>query len=348
MRNDLVEVRSSVPVRKFVPVYHDMLRADIKCEEKLIYIILKSFMSFGCEEGEVYPSMDTICAMSGMSRPRATRAINKLVKNGYVKKLRRGVTKPNLYTIADYPAMWQEQTTVEERKEILDAEIPYTTDQLINELVRRGVLTEEKFADVGKKNGSVSAATENDPDGDGGRLNTTSICNNTTHFSGDSQEYTINYIHGIYEYDILTQRQEHGTEDLDAVMDILYDALNTKKQTIRIGGEEWPTEVVKNKLLKLGTEDIEYAIEKYHGVTGRIKNPRSYILTILYRAKEQGHLDVVNEVNHDLHGSTPEKNKQPERGYKNSFCDFEQNEYNEDELERELLVTSGSFQVYRD
>ena len=147
MRNDLVEVRSSVPVRKFVPVYHDMLRAKMTCEEKLIYIILKSFVSFGCEEGEVYPSMDTICAMSGMSRPRATRVINKLVKNGYVKKLRRGVTKPNLYTVADYPAMWEEKTTVEDRKEILDTEIPYKTDQLLDELVRRGVLTEEQLAD---------------------------------------------------------------------------------------------------------------------------------------------------------------------------------------------------------
>ena len=238
MRNDLVEVRSSVPVRKFVPVYHDMLRAKMTCEEKLIYIILKSFVSFGCEEGEVYPSMDTICAMSGMSRPRATRVINKLVKNGYVKKLRRGVTKPNLYTVADYPAMWEEKTTVEDRKEILDTEIPYKTDQLLDELVRRGVLTEEQLADVDKKNGSLSVAAENDPDG---RLNTTSIYNNTTHFSGDSQEYTKNYIHGIYDYDVLVQRQEYGTEDLDAVMEILYDALNTKKQTIRVNSEEMPT-----------------------------------------------------------------------------------------------------------
>ena len=300
MRNDSIEVRSSVPVRKFVPVYHDMLRANMTCEEKLIYIILKSYVNFGCEEGEVYPSMDTICAMSGMSRPRATRVINKLVKKGYVKKKRRGVTKPNLYTVADYPAMWQEQTTVEERKEILDAEIPYTTDQLIDELVRRGVLTEEQLADAGKKNGSVSAATENDPDGG----NTISITNNTTHFPADSQEYTRNYIHGIYEYDILAQRQEYGTHDLDAVMDILYDTLNTKKQTIRVGGEEKPTEVVKSKLLKLTSSDIEYAIGKYQGVTDRIKDPTSYMRTILYKAKEQGQLDVTNEVQHDMYGAT--------------------------------------------
>ena len=343
MRNDLVEVRSSVPVRKFVPVYHDMLRAKMTCEEKLIYIILKSFVSFGCEEGEVYPSMDTICAMSGMSRPRATRVINKLVKNGYVKKLRRGVTKPNLYTVADYPAMWEEKTTVEDRKEILDTEIPYKTDQLLDELVRRGVLTEEQLADVDKKNGSLSVAAENDPDG---RLNTTSICNNTTHFSGDSQEYTKNYIHGIYDYDVLVQRQEYGTEDLDAVMEILYDALNTKKQTIRVNSEEMPTEVVKSKLLKLTASDIEYAIEKYRGVTDRIKDPTSYILTILYKAKEQGQLDVVNEVKHDLYGDTGERQgRKPERGYRNPFCDFKQNEYNEEELEREFL-SDGSYATY--
>ena len=235
MTIDRMEVRSSVPVRKFVRVYKDFLESEtLTAEEKLVFIALKSFVEFGRDEDEVYPSMATICKITGMSRPRATRTINSLVSKGIVKKQRRGLTKPNLYTIADYPSMWSAEG-VEERRQLLDTEIPYTSDQLISELVRRGVLTEEAVAE--KKIEPQSAATDSDPDG---RLSIFTTINNITNKNKERQEYTMKYLHELFEYDVLVQRQEYGTEDLDSVLDIIYDALNTTKDTIRINGEEKP------------------------------------------------------------------------------------------------------------
>lgn len=301
MTIDRMEVRSSVPVRKFVRVYKDFLESEtLTAEEKLVFIALKSFVEFGRDEDEVYPSMATICKITGMSRPRATRTINSLVSKGIVKKQRRGLTKPNLYTIADYPSMWSAEG-VEERRQLLDTEIPYTSDQLISELVRRGVLTEEAVAE--KKIEPQSAATDSDPNG---RLSIFSTINNITNKNKERQEYTMKYLQDLFEYDVLVQRQEYGTEDLDSVLDIIYDALNTTKDTIRINGEEKPAAVVRSKLLKLDATDIEYAIEKFRSVTDRIKNPRAYMLTILYGAKEQRNLDVTNDVSHDLYGEDPD------------------------------------------
>lgn len=301
MTIDRMEVRSSVPVRKFVRVYKDFLESEtLTAEEKLVFIALKSFVEFGRDEDEVYPSMATICKITGMSRPRATRTINSLVSKGIVKKQRRGLTKPNLYTIADYPSMWSAEG-VEERRQLLDTEIPYTSDQLISELVRRGVLTEEAVAE--KKIEPQSAATDSDPNG---RLSIFSTINNITNKNKERQEYTMKYLHELFEYDVLVQRQEYGTEDLDSVLDIIYDALNTTKDTIRINGEEKSAAVVRSKLLKLDATDIEYAIEKFRSVTDRIKNPKAYMLTILYGAKEQRNLDVTNDVSHDLYGEDPD------------------------------------------
>lgn len=301
MTIDRMEVRSSVPVRKFVRVYKDFLESEtLTAEEKLVFIALKSFVEFGRDEDEVYPSMATICKITGMSRPRATRTINSLVSKGIVKKQRRGLTKPNLYTIADYPSMWSAEG-VEERRQLLDTEIPYTSDQLISELVRRGVLTEEAVAE--KKIEPQSAATDSDPDG---RLSIFSTINNITNKNKERQEYTMKYLQELYEYDVLVQRQEYGTDELDSVLDIIYDALNTTKDTIRINGEEKPAAVVRSKLLKLDATDIEYAIEKFRSVTDRIKNPKAYMLTILYGAKEQRNLDVTNDVSHDLYGEDPD------------------------------------------
>lgn len=301
MTIDRMEVRSSVPVRKFVRVYKDFLESEtLTAEEKLVFIALKSFVEFGRDEDEVYPSMATICKITGMSRPRATRTINSLVSKGIVKKQRRGLTKPNLYTIADYPSMWAAEG-VEERRQLLDTEIPYTSDQLISELVRRGVLTEEAVAE--KKIEPQSAATDSDPNG---RLSIFSTINNITNKNKERQEYTMKYLQELYEYDVLVQRQEYGTDELDSVLDIIYDALNTTKDTIRINGEEKPAAVVRSKLLKLDATDIEYAIEKFRSVTDRIKNPKAYMLTILYGAKEQRNLDVTNDVSHDLYGEDPD------------------------------------------
>ena len=301
MTIDRMEVKSSVPVRRFVRVYKDFLESEtLTAEEKLVFIALKSFVEFGRDEDEVYPSMATICKITGMSRPRATRTINSLVSKGIVKKQRRGLTKPNLYTIADYPSMWSAEG-VGERRQLLDTEIPYTSDQLISELVRRGVLTEEAVTD--KKIEPQSAATDSDPNG---RLSIFSTINNITNKNKERQEYTMKYLHELFEYDVLVQRQEYGTEDLDSVLDIIYDALNTTKDTIRINGEEKPAVVVRSKLLKLDATDIEYAIQKFRGVTDRIKNPRAYMLTILYGAKEQRNLDVTNDVSHDLYGEDPD------------------------------------------
>ena len=84
-------------------------------------------------------------------------------------------------------------------------------------------------------------------------------------------------------------------------MEILYDTLNTDKPAIRINGEDKPTLVVTSKLMRLDKGSIIYAIEKYQERTNRIKNPRSYMLAILYNALEQYILDVTNQVQHDMH-----------------------------------------------
>lgn len=89
-------------------------------------------------------------------------------------------------------------------------------------------------------------------------------------------------------------------QSIDSVMDILHTTLNTSKKTIRIAGTDKPTMVVIGKLMKLNNESILYAIKKFQEQTERVKNPTSYMLTILYMAPEQFHLDITNQVQHDL------------------------------------------------
>ena len=97
----------------------------------------------------------------------------------------------------------------------------------------------------------------------------------------------------IYDNPLLQQ-------DIESVMDILYTAMNSKKSTIRIAGEDKHTMVAIGKLMKLRKESIVYAIEKFKEQTERIKKPISYLLTILYNAPEKYRLDIQNRARHDM------------------------------------------------
>ena len=89
---DKIIVQLAQPEREFVKVYKDFLNCKLlTAEEKIIYIALKSFVTYGRDSDEVYPSMETLCSITSMSKPRATRTITSLVKKGIIKKQRRNL-----------------------------------------------------------------------------------------------------------------------------------------------------------------------------------------------------------------------------------------------------------------
>ncbi len=112
-----------------------------------------------------------------------------------------------------------------------------------------------------------------------------------------TEAYSKAYVEEMVDYDALFSDPDIDMDDLDAVINVLYDAVNTTKKTLRVMGDDKPVEVVKSVLLKLQASDIEYVISQINTV-GRdgieIKNSDAYILTLLYRAKDQGHISLSN------------------------------------------------------
>ena len=72
---------------------------------------------------------------------------------------------------------------------------------------------------------------------------------------------------------------------------------------IRIGGEDYPKEVVKSRLLKLDSGHIEYVIHSLHENTTKVRNIRAYLLTSLYYAPTTINSYYTALVNHDMYGS---------------------------------------------
>jgi len=299
MVEDKIEVLSAIPERLYVRVYKDFLATKhLTAEEKIVYIALKSFVDFKHDEGQVFPSMDTLCQLTSMSRPRATRTITSLIKKGIVKKERRGLTKSNLYTLYDNPSMWKAET-LKDMQDAVEYKIPFSTQELLEELKRRGAITETKKEPASGTDQSSEASTSFK------ESNIIKTTNNTTlNDSGCQERYSLEQVRELFDYAVLANDKRCSDRDLDAVMDILYDTLNSTKQTIRISGENKPAMVVIGKLMKLTYEEILYSIQKFNDRTDRIGNPRAYMLTILYTVREQMALDINNQVQHDMYGQT--------------------------------------------
>lgn len=297
---DKIIVQLARPEREYVKVYKDFLNCKLlTAEEKLIYIALKSFVTYGRDKDEVYPSMETLCKITSMSKPRATRTITSLVKKGIIKKQRRGLTKANLYTIVDVPSMWGTDT-LEEMKTVSESQMSdKTNEELIEELIKRGVITivKEKELESEPTKEQNQALEYNQSY----RVNTTMNSNK----SQELERYTIDQIRQKFDYDILVNDKPLWQNDIDSVFSILHTVLNTTKETIRVDREDKPTKVVIDKLKKLDYSEIMYCIEKYNEQTERIKNPTAYMLTLLYKAKEQMNLDISNQVQHDMYHYEP-------------------------------------------
>ena len=101
------------------------------------------------------------------------------------------------------------------------------------------------------------------------------------------------------EYDILRKNLGYDCDLLDEILDILVDTVCSTRKMIRIGGEDYPKEVVKSRLLKLDSGHIEYVISSLHENTTKVRNIRAYLLTSLYNAPTTINSYYTALVNHD-------------------------------------------------
>lgn len=121
------------------------------------------------------------------------------------------------------------------------------------------------------------------------------------HNSYPKEEYSMKFIEEHFELDYAFEKDIDGSH-MDTIKDVLYDILNTGKKIIRVLGEDKPAVVVKARILKLSRLDLEYAMQQYEKQVTKVKNHKSYLVSILYTAKAQGNLDITNQVMYDSYG----------------------------------------------
>ena len=116
----------------------------------------------------------------------------------------------------------------------------------------------------------------------------------------DTIEIYRNILHENIEYDILCEQKDK--ELLDEIVEIILECICSSKETICIGKEDIPKEVVKSRFLKINSEHIEYILFCMKRNTTKVRNIKAYLKSVIYNAPTTLNSFYSAEVNHDLYG----------------------------------------------
>ena len=104
------------------------------------------------------------------------------------------------------------------------------------------------------------------------------------------------------EYDILVQDPQQDKEQLDEVVDLMAETLCSRRQTIVVAGDEYPAEMVKEKLLRVNSMHIGYVFDCLKQNTTYVRNIKKYLLASLFNAPSTMGSYYSALVNHDMYG----------------------------------------------
>lgn len=86
------------------------------------------------------------------------------------------------------------------------------------------------------------------------------------------------------EQDVLMERHPYDRETIQGIIDLITDTVASRRKTIRLDCQDIPQELVKSRFLKLNFCHIEYILDCLSKNMTKIRNFKSYLLTVLYHA----------------------------------------------------------------
>ena len=106
-------------------------------------------------------------------------------------------------------------------------------------------------------------------------------------------ERTEHEIREQIEYDCLVC--DSNKKLLDEIVMIMFDVLNGKSPTVRVGKDEMPRGAVVSRFCKLNSEHIYYIFSKLDSNETKINNIKHYLITMLYNAPATMETEVTAE-----------------------------------------------------
>ena len=118
---------------------------------------------------------------------------------------------------------------------------------------------------------------------------------------GERRAYE-DYFRRSLEYANLLHDYPYEKETLEGILDLLVDTCCSRREFIRIAGDDKPKDVVKSRFMKLDPNHIRYVLSCLKEGAADVRNIKQYLLAALYNAPATISPYYQARVNHDLYG----------------------------------------------
>ena len=252
---------------------------------------------------------------------------------GLIKKKKQGLGKPTLIYVmnfvsniecpedGDFDPSNNDEAEVSESTEVLtstNAEVLTSgnAEVLTSEKPKSGLLEMPKTALLENRSSNFVKTEVNNNDFNNNKNNNTDFSDNYPISSyqhrerpkkrdvkdeiREREEYRTLICENI-EYEYLAK--SYGESDATGIVNIMVDAVCSKKDYLVIKSQEIPQAVVKSVLLKLDYSHVEYVLDCMKKNQTKVHNIDSYLLTSLYNSLSTMDHYYRAEVNHDMYGN---------------------------------------------
>ena len=244
---------------------------NVSTDAKLLYGILLDRMNLSArnewldEAGRVYIifTIEEIKESLGCAEKKAVKLLDELEKKAeLIERKRQGLGKPNLIYVKNFIS-----GSVERQFLNCQNDNSATFQNTIQDLSKaQGNNTDKKNTDLSDTNSIF-------PSGNCGKEN-----------GNDEYQQYYQYFYEQLGMEYLQKDYPYDVDKLENILELVVETVCSKRQIIRIGGDDRPVEVVKSRFMKLDSEHIRYVLDCFKENTTKIRNIRQYMLASLYNA----------------------------------------------------------------
>ena len=289
---------------------------SISLEAKLLYGIMLDRMSLSVknrwldENNRVYIifTIQEIMQVMGYAEQKVSKLLAELdvLKGiGLIERKRQGLGKPNIIYVKNFIAESQNQNCENHNSrnaEITNQDFPESQFKKPENHNSVNVkITSQELRKSQTNNTDINNTDYNDTEIISYPISGEPVeksSSDTIRWIDECKSYK-DLIKKNIDYDII--KAQYGSW-LDEIVLIMTDVVCSRSPTIRINKQDYPTDVVKSRFLKITSEHIEYIHDSLKDNTSNVRNIRAFLITTIYNSLETIDNFYTAKVNHDLYG----------------------------------------------
>lgn len=255
---------------------------DEKNRVYIIYTISNIMEDLGCGKDKAIKVLAELDSVKGI---------------GLIEKVRRGLGKPDIIYVKNFIKVMESIAADDELPEVEETDLKKSENQTSGNL-------ETELPEAGKSDSNyINKNNINNKKINMNYNDSIYPSNQENHQKTDQIDEIEAYRELIKEnidYHNLIQGCSYSDRlSIDEMVEMITETVAIERPMIRIGGIEYPYQLVKKKLLKLDDSHIRYVLECMNNTGSKIRNIKSYILTALYQAVGTIESYYQAEVRHD-------------------------------------------------